>query len=105
MFFENLGTIYIPELNKYGWVTGQKMNWDTAKTYCQEHKPGMYLPDLEELSAVYPYKSMFDVTEGWFCSSTEKESEYAYFINYFSGSQGYFKKPNMNTTIFCVGNP
>ena len=76
--------------------------WYNAKTWCSSYGTGWYLPTKSELLEIYNNKSTINSTlsangyttlgTGYYWSSTEYNSSYAYLLNFSNGHSDYYDK-------------
>lgn len=68
-------------------------NWWRAKEMAENHGPGWRLPTKYELNLLYLQKDVVGVFADGSCwSSTEYDAGYAWFQNFYDGSQYYHEK-------------
>ncbi len=88
-------------------VTQTSAVWGSAKTWCSSYGTDWYLPTLDELKLIYNNKSTINSTlsangyttlgTGYYWSSTEYGSSYAYLLDFSNGGSNYYNKTNSSS--------
>ena len=100
------GGIYVAGLNKVVWIVPQVMTWYDASHYCQDNRPGMYLPSIAEYRNMHHnYNSQLNFPMGQYWSRDEIDAEQAYRYNTWTGDiqPDYYKGGTIY--IACLGEP
>ena len=79
-----------------------EMRWDAAKKACADIGDGWRLPTKDELNILYENKDKIGGFANYYWSSTESDSNTAWFQDFDEGYQGYGDKASLTSYVRAV---